>query len=273
MKILSTIDDGAASFNAFKSSYMLARRIGYGIAAIHVDRGQEYSTEFIESTKIQVKLVKELRNISEELVIKIKETAKEADVYISEGVPSEEIINFIKENGVYKIISMGHSTKTLITQSVTKTVLNNTSIPILVTNQVQDFNNILFFIEDSKTAEKTINSTISFLTSLKPAKVTALMVLPHIDDILNNYKNIAEIPFFNDPPDLKRNLAIFEANQRKVLDEIVTVLNNTGISTKALMIYGDTLDAIKYEAQKHDLLIMSRNNIYLSDHSLNILFI
>jgi nucleotide-binding universal stress UspA family protein len=273
MKILSAIDDGAASFNAFKSAYKLARRIGYGISAIHVDMGQEYSTEFIVSGRMQDKLRKELHNISRDVITKIKDAVKETDVYLSGGVPSEEIINFVKENGVYKIVSMGHSTKTIVAQSVTKTVLNSLSIPILVTNKEIEFNNILLHIQNSKAAEKIVKTLIPFIVSLKPLKVTVIMVLHDSKEMLNGYKNIAEIPYFSDPPDLKRDIAIYEANQRKALDEVIAILKESGISAFALIQYGDTLETIKREAANHDLLILDRANPYLSDHSLSILFI
>ena len=280
MKILSTIDDAEISINTFKSACKLAKRLRYGIAAIHVDRGQEYSSEFIEWGRIQDKIVKELQDISKEVAVRIKDTAKncmvQADVFLAGGLPATEILNFLNDNGIYKIISMGHSSKTIIEQSVTKTILNNTSIPILVTNCEIEFDDILLYIDDSKTIEKTVKSIIPLLKSLKPVSVTAIMIMPDSQILLNEYKNIAEIPYFKETPDFKRDLDIWQANQRKVLDDAVTLLSNAGIPAQALVRYGDTFNEIKSEAIKHDLLILTRNNIAsvcLTNQSLNLLFI
>jgi nucleotide-binding universal stress UspA family protein len=290
MKILVAIDGSDAAFNALRSACYLAAKMGAYITAFYVNKGEAYSSEETVWTSIKERLARELETFGQETIRKAYEIGRESGValegVISEGIPSEEILEYVHTRGIIKLIVMGHSSKGRgaqeFVESTTKSVVARARTPVFVTSSEINIRRVLLAVDDSvasKTATKFCGSLIQSLG----AALSVISIIPDAGAELNQYTRIAEVPNID---------RYIEASERELAALVERTLSSTsemlasfGVSTDAIIKKGKISDEIIIEAKKYDLLVVGVNkgtspnklgstiHKLLDSHALNVLFV
>ncbi len=246
-----------------------------------------YCPELTRWPKITEKIEKERDTFSNTVITKAIDIGVQIGISIdcvtSAGIPTDEIANFIYENGIYKMLVIGHGRELIFSNSIVKTIILNSKIPVLVTNADFCARKILIAIEYEK--YDIALKSIAFLRKMMEASFTIIVVYPNVEDEFLRYGYIADVLKMNNSASIKEMKDFVYTNGAKVLERVrqtLLALDITNINT--VMKEGEWASEVINEAKQHDLLIVNKQssstniinsyvNRLLSEPSLNIIFL
>ncbi len=261
MKILVCLDGSEGSFNALHTACDIALKTGSYIIAFFVNEGQEYTAEATGWLSIRDKISDELESLGHETIYKAYQIGRDLGVSVegimSYGLPADEIIKYVSSHGIVKLIAMGHSTKGRGTQefaeSTTRKVVSMSRIPVLVTSSSVVVRRILVCVDDPGLSRETVLFGGHLSQSLK-ADIGIISVVPDVEEIMAEYRKIAEVPNIEKHMDLSVT-ALEEKAEQTVLSAHVT-LSSLNLKAYSVIRKGDPFEEISQEAGLYDMLIV-----------------
>ncbi len=239
----------------------MAQKTRSYITAFYVNKGVEYSPEETSWTSIKERIARELETFGHKVIHRAYEIGRACEVpvegIISDGIPAQEIMKYVKSHGIIKLIVMGHSSKGRGTQefveSITKSVVAQSRIPVFVVSREIEIKSILIAVDDSDISRKAV-AYGGALAQSTGARIGLLSVMPDAEAAINEYTRIAEVP----------NIGRHIESSEKDLEEIVQrtlaatrdILKSMDIEAPAIVRKGRPSDEILSEAAHYDLLII-----------------
>lgn len=201
MNILVALDGSEAAFNALRISCNIAARSLATVMAFYVNKGQEYTPEETGWAGITEKITDELESLGERVIQRSREIGREGGTDVagimSYGLPAAEILNYVYDHGIVKLIAVGHTSKGKAARefvgSTTKTVVAWAKVPVLVTSSAVDFKEIVLPVEEPGSARKAAAFAGTLARSVG-ANVRILSVVPSAEAVIAVYRQIAEVP-------------------------------------------------------------------------------
>lgn len=261
MKILAAIDGSEASFNALRSACRIADRMRWYVTAFHVNKGMEYSPEETGWTSIKERLARELEISGHEIISKSYEIGKSfgvsLDGVMSEGVPVQEILKYVSAHGIIKLIAMGHSSKGRGTQefveSVTRSVVAQSGVPVLVTDRDTTIEKILIAVDDSESSKRATAFGATLARTLG-ADLGVLSFVPDAEATISEYTMIAEVPNIN------RYIEASEKSLKEMVERTLAstkeILDSIGVGAPLMVKKGRPSEEILTESRHYDLLVV-----------------
>lgn len=260
MKILAALDDTNISLNALRTACGIARKTGAYVTALHVNKGEEYTPLEVGWLFIRDKLAEELETVGEDVIRKAYGIGRAADVTIegvmSYGIPAKEILRYVEAHGIVKLIAMGHSTKGFgaqeFTESATKTVVNHSRIPVLVSSEARDVRRILLAVGTAD-SPREVAQYAGGLAKLLGADLTVVTVVPDHEAMLDEYRPIAEVPDIE--RHLQKSTKVLEKAAERRLVEAQEVIASMGATAEAMVRKGAPAEEVAATAARYDLVI------------------
>lgn len=262
MKTLVALDGSPESFNALTSACRIALKTGAYVTAFYVNKSEAYSTEDTGWVSIREKIQKELENRGHEVMRRAVAIGRDHGVQIegimAYGIPSEEIARYCAARGIVSMVALGHTSKRGGTQgfvgSTPRMVLAEVErAAIFVTSKTEAIARILVAIDNSEAALKAVCAAGRLARSLG-AEIKVVSVFPDTEAILNEYRQIAEVPnverYLRDSESMLRQQA-FRAVERAVRE-----LEQLGIKAVAGVRQGSPSEGIIDESAAADLTVL-----------------
>jgi nucleotide-binding universal stress UspA family protein len=262
VKTLVALDGSKDSFNALATVCRMALRTGSYITAIYVNKSESYSTEDTGWVSIREKIQKELEARGHEVIRKAVLIAKDHGLQIegimAYGLPAEEIANYCASRGIVNLVAMGHSSKRKGTQgfvgSTTRMVMAEVErASFLVTSKAEEITKILIAVDGTEASQKAV-TTAGRLAQSIGAEVRLLSVFPDTEALLNEYRQIAEVP------NVDRYIRDSEEAQRKrsflAVESAAQALGQFGLKAAMMVKQGSTPDMIVAESRTANLTVI-----------------
>ncbi|MBI4684935.1 MAG: universal stress protein [Nitrospirae bacterium] len=291
MKILVPLDGSDNAFNAFRSACNIAVKTDSYITAFYVNKGEVYTPEETGWISLKDKISDELEILGHEVIRKAyaigRDSGTSVEGIISCGIPAEEILKYIGAHGIIKLITMGHSSKGKgaqeFVESTTKNVVSQSKTPVFVTSSVINIRSILIAVDNSDASKKAVLFGGEFAKSLE-ADISVISVIPDAEEIINEYKKIAEVP------NIERHIKDLENTLTEKAEQAVFTAKDTLTSMNikplsAIIKKGQPADEVISEAGHYDLIIIGKKgspfqkklsriaNKLLDSHSINTIFV
>lgn len=201
MKILAALDGSDAAFNAFRTACRIAVRSGATVAAFYVNKGEAYTPEETGSISLSEKIADELETLGQKVISSAYDigrmTSASVEGFLSRGIPAAEILNYVYDHGIVKLIAAGHSSKGRGAQefagSTTRAILAYAKVPVLVASADTQIDRILLAVDSPHSARKSAAFAAMLAKSLQ-ADVSIITVVPDAEDIITEYRHVAEVP-------------------------------------------------------------------------------
>ena len=262
MKTLVALDGSPDSFNALTSVCQMALKTGSYITAFYVNKSESYSSEDTGWVSIREKIQKELEARGHEVMRKAVSIAKDHGLSIegimAYGLPAEEIGKYCASRGIVNLVAMGHSSKRKGTQgfvgSTTRMVIAGVErASFFVTGSAAAITNILIAVDGTEAAQKAV-ATAGRLAQSLCAEVRVLSVFPDTGALLNEYRQIAEVPnvdrFLRESEETLRKRAVL------AVERAAQSLGQLGITAVTMVQQGSLPDRIVAESVHADLTVV-----------------
>ena len=143
-KVLVPLDFGPTSENVLSYASLLAGGFGAKLHVLHVltdSRVQEVSAR--GSIRVLDQMEKELRERLSNLVEQeLSESARDAEIGVSIGVPFAEILRYAEEHGINLIVMGSHGMtsvlETIMVGSVAEKVVRRAHCPVVIVRQAPE---------------------------------------------------------------------------------------------------------------------------------------
>ncbi|KJR43686.1 UspA domain protein [Candidatus Magnetoovum chiemensis] len=288
MKILCAVNGSERSFNALRSACRIAVKNSLSLNAFYVNSSCMYCPELTRWSYIERRIEKEQDALSAEIYRKNRDIGKEFNINIdcltSSGEVDAEINAFLNENGIYKMLVIGHNNKSIFSENIVKNIIVNCNIPVLTTSSDFDIKRILLSIEDENTCEEAVKP-IAALTKSSDISVTLMIVYPSAEEEFFKYSHIAGLSKINERESIRDMQSLFNKKGDSLLKKLKYSLSAINITPANIILReGNWANETINEATNHDLLVIcSRNkksatlnpaiNEILYNHWLNILLL
>lgn len=265
MKTLVALDGSVASFNALTSACRMALRTGAYLTAFYVNKSEAYSSEDTGWVSITEKIQKELETRGHEVIRKAVLIAKDHGLQIegimAYGVPAEEIAKYCASRGIVNMVALGHSSKRGGTQgfvgSTARMVIADVGrASFFVTSKAAEIKRILIAVDVSDAALKAV-ATAGRLAQSLGAEVKLLSVFPDTEAILQEYRQIAEVP--NVDRYLRESEATLRERSFQAVERAAQALGQIGIRAAEMVQQGSPPDMIVAESGNADLTVVGLN--------------
>lgn len=262
MKTLVALDGSPDSFSALTSVCRMALRTGSYITAFYVNKSEAYSSEDTGWVSITEKIQKELETRGHEVIRKAVLIAKDHGLQIegimAYGVPAEEIAKYCASRGIVNMVALGHSSKRRATQgfvgSTTSMVIAGVDrASFFVTSNAVEIAKILIAVDGTEAAQKAVTTAGRLAQSLG-AEVRVLSVFPDTDALLNEYRQIAEVP--NVDRYLRESEEKLKERSFLAVERAALALDQLGIKAAMIVKQGSTPEWIFDEARNADLTVV-----------------
>lgn len=239
----------------------MAERMKWYVTAFHVNKGVEYSPEETAWTSIKERLARELEASGHEIIRKAYEIGKSLGVSLdgimSDGVPAQEILKYVSAHGIVKLIAMGHSSKGRGTQefveSVTRSVVAKSGVPVLVTCSDTTIGKILIAVDDSESSRRATAFGAKLARTLG-AHLGVLSFVPDAEATINEYTRIAEVP------NIDRYIEASERGLKEMVERTLAatkeILDSMGVGAPLMVKKGRPSEEILTESRNYDLLVV-----------------
>lgn len=262
MKILVALDGSEPAFNALASACKMALKLRYYVAAMYVNKGVEYTPEETGWQSLQERIESELENLGREVLRRARAIGKDFGLQIEEiqvdGLPAAQIARYVDLHGVVKLIAMGHSSKGRgaqeFVESTTRAVITALKKPpVFITSEARDIDSLLIAVDDAAVAQSTV-AVVGPLAKALGATIRLLAVVPDAEALLNEYRQIAEVP------NLDKHAHEMEAGFRKkaglAVERAQSQLITQDLAAEALILQGNPATVIAAEARKVSLAVI-----------------
>jgi nucleotide-binding universal stress UspA family protein len=262
VKTLVALDGSVDSFNALASVCRLALKTGSYITVFYVNKSESYSTEDTGWVSIREKIQKELEARGHEVIRKAVLIAKDLGLSIegimAYGLPAEEIANYCASRGIVSMVAMGHSSKRKGTQgfvgSTTRMVIAGVErASFFVTSNASEIARILIAVDGTETAQKAV-ATAGRLAQSLGAEVRLLSVFPDTEALLNEYRQIAEVP--NVDRYLRESEAMLQKRAFLAVERAAQSLGQIGVEAAMSVQRGSAYERIVAESRTADLTVV-----------------
>lgn len=263
MKILAALNGTENAFNALKTACLLAKSMRYFVTAFIVDVSGQYTPDLTRWEFVRERIDKEEMVSKHELLYRAGQVGKilgvEVERVISDGDIADEIVNYVSENGMIKLVVMGHSSKPVFAENITRNVVAGLPTPILVTGNVIEAKSILLVLSevlsDPPKTKEMINYTGKLASSLN-AGVQILSVVPDLETYSMQYGHIGDVPKMAER--LKRDTDRLYKEYDGLIADGKTTLAGLGIETSARLTQGDPVGMALSESTHHDITIINK---------------
>lgn len=284
MKTLVALDGSDASFNALRSVCRIAEKLRSFVTALYVNKAEEYTPEAAGWITLAEKISGELEakgeTVLREAVAIGKGFGLSIDGIMAYGLPAPEIAKYAEFHGIVKLIAMGHSSKGRGTQefveSTTKKVVAEASTPVMVTSSDTDVGSVLIAVEGPDFSETAVRFGGDIASRLG-ARIGLVSVIPDAEDVMSEYKRIAEVP--NMEAYIKGSERTLSEMAAKAVSGADAVLGKMGMKSERIIRKGSPAAEIIAEAARYDLLVLSLHkglgrtaNKILNAHEINTVF-
>ncbi|MBF0538280.1 MAG: universal stress protein [Nitrospirae bacterium] len=271
MKILVPVDGSEDAYSVLRGACRLALRIGYSVVALHVDRSGLYTPEFLRWYTIKRRIETEFDILAKEVVKRSYgiggEMGVAMEVVMSDGEPAREIADYAYDNGVIKLIIMGHgrhgghgtlrgATEQLV-ESVTKTVILHQNKPVLVTNNSMEISSILIVIEgiyDTDGSSRSLVKYAGMLARALRARVGLVCLIPDLLAIAVDYGHIGEVPYIRERKSFRRFETLYRQHTQVIISESRQLLEGMDVALPVATRETDEADEVMAEAHNYDLI-------------------
>lgn len=262
MKTLVALDGSPDAFNALTSACRMALKTGSYITAFYVNKSEEYSSEDTGWVSITEKIQKELEIRGHEVIRKAVSIAKDHGLSIegimAYGVPAEEIAKYCASRGIVSMVAMGHSSKRKGTQgfvgSTTSMVIAGVErASFFVTSNAIEIAKILIAVDGTEADLKAVTTAGRLAKSLG-AEVRVLSVFPDTEALLNEYRQIAEVP--NVDRYLRESEETLKERSFLAVERAALALDQLGIKAAMIVKQGSTPERIFDESRNADLTVV-----------------
>lgn len=261
MRILVGLDSSAASLNALTSACRLAKRLYAPVTALYVNVGEEYTAEATRWLSISERIASVLETFGAEALQRAHTVARAEGVSLEgvmvSGIPYEEILRYAAERGIVKLIALGHSSRAAglleVVESTAKRVIAASPVPVFITDKEVDIRSILVAVDPSEVSKRAAGYG-GKLAKLLGASVTVLSVAPYGEDLINNYRLMAEVMRLSDfSDDVDRT---FNTRAERALAAAGEILEPLVPHSSFLLRKGTAADVIADEAQQYDVTVV-----------------
>jgi nucleotide-binding universal stress UspA family protein len=265
VKTLVALDGSPDSFNALTSVCRMALKTGSYITAFYVNKSESYSSEDTGWVSIREKIQKELEARGHEVIRKAVSIAKDHGLSIegimAYGLPAEEIAKYCASRGIVNLVAMGHSSKRRGAQgfvgSTTRMVIAGVArASVLVTSNGAEITRILIAVDGSEAARKAVTTAGRLAQSLGAA-VKVLSVFPDTEALLNEYRQIAEVP--NVDRYLRDSETLLRKRAYQAVENAAEDLGQFGLKAAKTVQQGSPHDRIVAESRDADLTVVGLN--------------
>ncbi|MEO5358441.1 MAG: universal stress protein [Nitrospirae bacterium YQR-1] len=257
MKILVPLDDTPAAGSALATAVHLSKTLRYYVMAMFVNTGGEYSPELTHYGGIKAMVDKELQvkgqSVLDSAFITAKAMGCHIEGIISYGIADTEIINYVHENGVVKLVVIGRPASEIALQ-MCKNVVSSLKVPVLLVNREAEIKNMLVAVTNSESSRKAATFA-AFLAEKTGAGITLINVIPDTASILMNYGYISEAPSMDRRiTQLEKD---FSERARVTLSSALKIINT---SAQSVIRSGDAYRELLNAASQYDLLVLGASN-------------
>ncbi|MBF0343454.1 MAG: universal stress protein [Nitrospirae bacterium] len=264
MKILAAVNSTDDAYNALRSACRLARRIGYSVVAFYVDRAELYTEEFTRWPTVKRRIETEHDILAKEVIKKSYNIGRELgaaiEVVMSNGDPAREIVDYAYENGVVKLITMGHGVlggaAENIVESVVKTVISELNKPVLVISNEREIKSILVIIEtnyDIRGGNAVVRYVGTLARSLG-ARVGLVCLIPDLLAIAVDYGHIGEVPYIRERRSFRRFERLYKEKTQIIISEFRQHLAGMNVEVEADVKETDDVGEVIAQAHEYDLI-------------------
>ncbi len=296
MKILVPVDGSEDAYNTLRSACRLALRMGYSVVSFHVDRSELYTPEFSRWHTVKRRIETEFDMLAKEVIKRSygigSEIGVAMEVVLSNGEPVKEIMTYAYENGVIKLITMGHgssggATDTRI-DSVTRTVILQQNKPVLVTSNPVEISSILIVIENVYAISNSYRSVVKYagmLARYLRAHIGLLCLMPDVLAIAVDYGHIGEVPYIKARKSFRHLEELYKQRTGVITSEARQLIADIDAAIPMTVKQTDDLDELMTEAHNYDLIaicpkqkdshttLTETSKTLLNNSSLNTLFV
>jgi nucleotide-binding universal stress UspA family protein len=185
-----------------RTACRLALKTGSYVAAIYVNKGEEYTAEETGWPHLRERLQQELEQRGQDVIRRAAAIGAESGLkiegFIANGLPAEEIAAYVGAHGIVKLIVIGHSRREREAQgfigSTTRMILAAVPrTPVLVTSAAREIRSLLVAVDGSE-ASMQAAAAAGVLARALDADVSVLAVYADSRALHHEYRQIAEVP-------------------------------------------------------------------------------
>lgn len=262
MKTLVAIDGSEASFAALGSACRMALKTGSYVTAFYVNKGAEYSAEEVRWLRLKDKLEAELEARGHEIMQRAHAMGRTFGLQIegimAYGVPAEELARYVAAHGIVNLVALGHSSKGKGTQgfvgSTTRMVISTVGRAALyITSKAEEISTILIAVDDSEASMKAA-MIAGRMAKFLAAEVRVVSIFPDTEAIIEEYRQIAEVP--NLDKYLQESTSSLHNKARQAVEKAQQILAPLELKISATIKQGYPPAELVVESKNADLTVV-----------------
>ncbi|MBF0464434.1 MAG: universal stress protein [Nitrospirae bacterium] len=257
MKILVPLDGSTTDHLALTTAVHLSKKLRYYVMAMFVNIAGEYSPELTRYGSIKAMVDTELQKKGQTVLDSAFSTGKtlgcQIEGIISYGVADTEIVDYVNEHGVVKLVVMGGPSSEIGVE-ICKNIIIGLRVPVFIVNKETEIKNILVAVNNSESSRRAA-AYAALLSAKTSADITLINVIPNTATILMNYG------YFSEAPSMEKRIAQLEQYfSDRASGTLSATLKGINVPAQCIIREGDAPYELIRAASEFDLLVLGVSN-------------